>query len=309
MSVADMRPEGIMSPEASLDVPTYRSTFTDTSAYAVLTAKPTSIQHASSPITTDPTCSLCDDSMPGIQAGPPTYTASYPTHAPTSPVTGGFYTLGATSRGVAWYQQAWTLPVALLLCCYAMFSCVLLGVLLYTGRLDLHGNLHVGRLGRIYRERRGFYNERMSVWTSGLSTWEDTAPYRLETPEEVEARVREQRGTARISASVTHEAPQVPSSRTSVAETEPLRADDGPPIELQIFPAGVGGERHYVFYRGDDRRVVRVTGDGVVPYATDAERMRLRHVATREQYERQAHMLRMHHLNELQASMARAGWM
>ncbi|KAK1059833.1 hypothetical protein LTR12_006881 [Friedmanniomyces endolithicus] len=326
-SITVMRADDIMIPQASLDAPTFASTFTDTSAYAVFTAAPTSIQHANSTITTDPPCILCDGALPGIDAGLPTYTVSYPIHTPTAALTGGDFILSPTFHGAVWYRHPWTLPAAWLLCCYVLCSCVVMGVLTYTGRLDMHGNLHVGRLGRIYRERRSLYNERMREWTSGISTWEDTAPYHLETPQEVEVHIREQRGNARVSSAMAHDAAPVPSSRTPVAGTEitydspehmgaaqswpmePLRASAEPPTELQIIPAGARDGPHYFLYRSDDRRVERVTGDGAVPRATDAESMRLRHMATHEHFERQVQILRSHHLHELQASMARAGWM
>jgi len=162
-----------------------------------------------------------------------------------------------------------------------------------------------------------------------MSTWEDTAPYHLETPREVEVRIREQRGNARISAIATRDTAPEPSIRASVAVPEIIsdwpeheraarrwsmeahRAFDGPSTELQTNPADAGDGHHYFLHRSDDRRVDRATSDGAVPRATDAERLRIRHVATHEHMhlERQVQMLRMHHLHELQASMARAGWM
>ncbi|KAK0790752.1 hypothetical protein LTR75_011957 [Friedmanniomyces endolithicus] len=324
-----MRPNDIMIPQASLDVPTFASTFTDKSAYAVFTAASTSTRHANSPITTDPPCILCNDALPGIDVGLPTYTASYPVHTPTAALTGGDFILSPTFHGAVWYRQPWTLPAAWLLCCYVLCSCVVVGVLTYTGRLDMHGNLHVGRLGRIYRQRRSLYNEQMREWTSGISTSEDTAPYHLESPQEIEARIREQRGTARNLTDVTHEVAPIPSSRHPLAGTEityaspeheraaqrwsmgPLRGSDGRPTELQTVPAEAGDGHHYFLYRRGHRRVDRGTSDGAVPRATDVESMRIRHVATHENmhFERQVQMLRMHHLHELQASMARAGWM
>ncbi|KAK0278448.1 Mucin 16, cell surface associated [Friedmanniomyces endolithicus] len=326
-SITVMRPEDIMLPQASLDIPTFASTFTDTSAYAVFTAAPTSLQHANSPITTDSPYVLCNDALPGIDAGLPTYTTSYPVHTPTAALTGGDFILSPTFHGAVWYRQPWTLPAAWLLCCYVLCSCVVMGVFMYTGRLDMHGNLHVGRLGRIYRQRRSLYNERMREWTSGISTWEATAPYYLETPQEVEVHSREQRGNTRVSTAITHDAAPVPSSRTSVAQTEityhspeheraarrwsmePRRASSGPPTDLLPNSGQAGDGHHYFFYRSDDRRVERATSDDAVPRATDVESMRLRHLATHEHFERQVQMLRLHHLHDLQASMARAGWM
>ncbi|KAK0870146.1 hypothetical protein LTS02_002654 [Friedmanniomyces endolithicus] len=317
-----------MLPQASLDVPTFATTFTDTSAYAVFTAAPTSIQHANSPITTDPPCILCNDALPGIDAGLPTYTVSYSIHTPTAAITGGDFILSPTFHGAVWYQQPWTLPAAWLLCCYVLCSGVVMGVLTYTGRLDMHGNLHVGRLGRIYRQRRSLYNERRREWTSGILTWEDTAPYYLETSQEIEAHIREQRGNVRTPTNVTHDAAPASSIRASVADMEtydspqleraaqswsmePLRASDGPPTELRTMPIEAEHGRHYFLHRSDDRRVERSAGGGAVPRATDVERVRSRHGATYENmhFERQVQMLRMHHLHELQASMARAGWM
>ncbi len=140
-SITVIRPNDIMLPQASLDVPTFATTFTDTSAYAVFTAAPTSIQHANSPITTDPPCILCNDALPGIDAGLPTYTVSYSIHTPTAAITGGDFILSPTFHGAVWYQQPWTLPAAWLLCCYVLCSCVVMGVLTYTGRLDMHGNV------------------------------------------------------------------------------------------------------------------------------------------------------------------------
>ncbi|KAK0287539.1 hypothetical protein LTR91_002993 [Friedmanniomyces endolithicus] len=328
-STTAMRPNDIMLPQASLDLPTSASTFTDTSAYAVFTAAPTSAQYTNPPIKTNLPCILCGDALPGIDAGLPTYTASYPVHTPTAAITGGDFILNPTYHGAVWYRQPWTIPAAWLLCCYVLCSCVVMGVLTYTGRLDMHGNLHVGRLGRIYRQRRSLYNERMREWASGISTWEDTAPYHLENPQEIEVNIREQRGDARISAIATRDTVPEPSIRLSVAATEiihdpaeheraaqrwsmeALRAVDGPSTELQTNPADAGDGHHYFLYRSDDRRVDRATSDGAVPRATDAERLRIRHMATHEHmhFERQVQMLRMHHLHDLQASMARAGWM
>jgi len=140
-STTAMRPNDIMLPQASLDLPTFASTFTDTSAYAVFTAAPTSAQYTNPPIKTNLPCILCGDALPGIDAGLPTYSPSYPVHTPTAAITGGDFILSPSYHGAVWYRQPWTIPAAWLLCCYVLCSCVVMGVLTYTGRLDMHGNV------------------------------------------------------------------------------------------------------------------------------------------------------------------------
>ncbi|KAK4892320.1 hypothetical protein LTR27_009154 [Elasticomyces elasticus] len=324
--------DGTMTSETAFALPTSwtTSTFTDASGHVKVTAIPHA-QHTIATLARNPptSCSACDDSVPGmIVAGMPTYfhrptpTAAVLTNSNNFVVTHG--------DGTLWYQHPWTLPAAYAMFCYAIFSGIAMAIMLFTGRLDTRGNLHVGRLGRIYRRRRSIYELRMNAWTNGLSTWEDTAPYRWATQEEMQAyhaaQARDQLVNGRTSVAITHISQPRNNSRASVAETEtifdteqheravrrwstePLHPSEGPAIELQHFPAGTGNNRHYAYYHRDDGGVVRVT-DGEVSFASEEERARLRQAVAYEQCERHAQMLRLHHLNQMQTSMARAGWM
>ncbi|KAK3110919.1 hypothetical protein LTR53_014302 [Teratosphaeriaceae sp. CCFEE 6253] len=304
-------PKGIAFPESTLNLPTYGSTLTATDWYYAPAPTPISTHGLTPPLVTG--SSLSGNGIPGLMLGGagPTSTRSSTAATSTSGINGSIFSLQPVSTGAAWYHQPWTIPAAWVLCFYALLSCISFAILLFSGRLDSHGNLYIGRSGEMHRER-------MRIWREGSDFWDIYAMYptadrdRIALEMEIEqqrhalAQYEGARRSVAVSAAGTQLAAQDGVSIASVESgydptargsqrwsTVPLRADS--PIDLQTLS---GPRYRYSMSQDEDGNVVSLSPECL---ASAAAQVRSRPF---DEGERQA---RLQYSHELQASMARVG--
>ena len=120
--------------------PTYSSIYTGSEPFGEVTHSPVPLSQVPKPACTD-----CDGEIFGYPGATPTATAAA-SAATTQAATGGTLEQGSPFVHDVWYQRPWTGPAAYLLAAYSVLSLVAMGILVFSGLMDLKGNVSLSRL-------------------------------------------------------------------------------------------------------------------------------------------------------------------